>query len=130
MLIYRDSRIAKALRLHDDPGIDDIERTQDPALPTHLPLYSRELIRRAFHHLVYLDLFDCNISTVNPGRPLQLFPPGVSPGPEPMLSLIGIVAAGSYSTPAPSNFHEDSLTSLLPPEHPETMHTKYDSFLV
>ena len=74
MLLW--TSIVKSLRLHLDPTIEYITTLHDPALPVHLPLYSIQIVRRMFHHVVYLDMFDAYINGKDAAHPIFVFPLG------------------------------------------------------
>ncbi|WWC61891.1 uncharacterized protein I303_104476 [Kwoniella dejecticola CBS 10117] len=86
--------ICKGLELHLDPSIAEIVKMQDPALPPSRPVYSAQVIRRAFHDLLLFDTYTIiNSSDIT----RTLFPYSFPDD--------------SFLTPPPVNYSEESLTS-------------------
>nr|XP_019046329.1 hypothetical protein I302_05073 [Kwoniella bestiolae CBS 10118]OCF25259.1 hypothetical protein I302_05073 [Kwoniella bestiolae CBS 10118] len=86
--------ICKGLELHLDPTIQDIAKMNDPALPPSKPVYSVQVIRRAFHDLLLFDTYTI-VNSTDVSR--NLFPYSF-----PDESVL---------TPPPSNYTEEALIS-------------------
>ncbi|CAD6575663.1 MAG: Oleate activated transcription factor 3 [Tremellales sp. Tagirdzhanova-0007] len=91
--------ICKSLKLHAHASAEHLLGLRDPAAPANRPLYSTEIIRRAFHNIYYLDAFT---ACVNPDLSRNHSPYSF---PE-----------GSVTTPEPRNYSDDALLSLTPVE--------------
>lgn len=76
-----EERICKNLKLHLLIDDKDLINLQDPAAPASHPFYSTEILRRAFHNVLYLDSFTV---CANPGL---LGQPSPYSFPEGLLSI-------------------------------------------
>ncbi|KAK8845613.1 hypothetical protein IAR55_006329 [Kwoniella newhampshirensis] len=91
--------IAKQLQLHVVTSLQAVFRLQDPALPTSRPMYSLQMASRAFHTVLFLDTSAvCMGAGPNDSSPTALF----------------CFPEGSFSTPEPENYPEETLLSDNP----------------